>query len=199
METEQSINRYFFHGTQSPIHLSDHPYLEPALATGLDEGDPSIPHVFLTPNLLLARIFTAKTKSLCVVSATTAFAFAVYTRRPAFHSIGYVYRFTQSDHPHLLETTARGRPTGNWVSFQRLDTRSSLHQTVDGVDELMTKYHVQIYYLTDSREIAQVSKALTDAAYRGERAQLVTLSQYVRSGRVEHLNAIVDKQPIRLV
>jgi hypothetical protein len=194
-----SNHRFFYHGTQVPIHLSPDPYLEPSLSKGLDEGDPTVPHVFVTPDELCACIFSLKTATLSVMSVTPEFSFAIYSRPPSSLGVGYVYKFDQMDYLPFEQTAARGQPTGKWVSFERLDTRTHPHLIVSGIEELMERYGVQVYYTNMSGTSTDIANELTDAAYLGNRAQLVSLSQQIRSGRLVHLNAVSGTNPVRLL
>jgi hypothetical protein len=190
--------KYFYHGTQTPVHLQSSPFLEPTFSRGLDEGDPILPHVFVTPDKILASIFALKTSALCFASTTAEFSFAIFKRMPTSMGVGYVYKFDQQDYSTFEQTIARGSLTGKYVSYERLDTTTHAHDIVTGLDGLMSHFKVQIYVTSSPAIFASIARSLTNAAYLARYAQLVTLNQEIRAGKLIHVNKLTGNNPIVL-
>lgn len=112
MENDDRPQR-LFHGTPHEIHNSERPYLAPNAGGGYDEGDPQEAHVFATPDLLMASLFSFKDTDCINITRTGSELVIVYGDRPPQPDAkGYVFEVAPEG---FEQTEAHGRPTGKWA------------------------------------------------------------------------------------
>jgi hypothetical protein len=137
--------RKFYHGTQTPVHLLADPYLDPVYAQGGDDGDPMQPHVFVTPNKLVAKLFAVKTPEAIYIAENDGFPVIVFCCEPKDTRGGWVYTCLESPSEPFEELIVGGRHTDKWVSYRKTSISEPEH--VSGLEQLVEQDNLQLFIL----------------------------------------------------
>jgi len=174
MEKDERPPR-LFHGTPHEIHNSVRPFLAPSETGGNDEGDPGEGHVFATPDLLMASLFSFKDTDCINISRVGDELVIVYGDHPPEpEAEGYVFEVPSEG---FRQTEAYGRATGKWAMVESEMPRvaDEMGSETPGIPlgepvrrvkiaELIEQEHLKICVLTGAVDADTYADALRDAA-----------------------------------
>jgi hypothetical protein len=170
---------FFYHGTQTAIHTSTNPFLDPTKCLGGDEGDPERPHVFLTKSLNMARVYALKTPGLKMTISSKSGFYAIYNEEPNNVGVGYVYKISQLDYPEFEEIVVQGRRTHRWVSYNQLDTRTYECEVIRGIEHLSKLVGLMVYRVPPERDWIEVILSISAARNVSEEEQENVLCSHI--------------------
>ncbi len=187
---------WFYHGTQTAVHLLPDPRLDPNLAQGGDTGDPvnpdgSIkPHVFLTPNLVDARMYSLGVRrgNLVIKNLNAGISHLVFRETPALDITGYVYAFNQSDYQPFQETYAHGQRTGKFAAFEHLNVHNGPSEVISGMGGLLQTGNIQAYVLTNSHTVSSLIAAWRHHTEKSDEPISEFFAHSMRRGHLTSLN-----------
>jgi hypothetical protein len=110
----------FYHGTQIAIHTLSEPFLDPKFDQNHAEGDPQAPRVFVTPNRLLAAIFSLKVPEAVEINAGRVGGLIVYSSLPNDLHGGWLFTCPENPELPFQQTILRGQDTQEWVSCEKV-------------------------------------------------------------------------------
>lgn len=110
----------FYHGTQTAIHTLSEPFLDPKFHQNRAEGDPQAPRVFVTPNRLLAAVFSLKVPEAVEINAGRVGGLVVYSSLPNDLHGGWLYTCPENPELPFQQTILRGEDTQEWVSCEKV-------------------------------------------------------------------------------
>jgi hypothetical protein len=181
----------FYHGTQTAVHLTDNPYLEPRLSKGGDVGDPEQPHVFVTPNKLMAKIFALKAPNVVSIGLDSKSPMIVLLGEPKSNQGGWLYKVEEDPAKPFEEVRVNGQPTGKWYGFQKTSIKDV--EAVPDMKHLMQTDRLQVMVLPENTNMKEWTERQRQAAYSGKGAAFY--AEEIRSGRLRHLNAEMGINP----
>ena len=188
---------WFYHGTQKAVHLLPDPRLDPRLADAGDVGDPRnpdgsiIPHVYVTPSDMTARIFALKRKDeMSIIGHIGEQPYLVLGDAAENRKTGYVYRINGNEYAPFTERLIHGKNTGQYYSHEHLDVSQGPHEVVQGVRGLMQTTSLQAYCMTDPRDAEPFITEWRQHGRGGEQSIGSFLETSVRQGRLNHLNRV---------
>ena len=187
---------WYYHGTQTAVDRLPDPRLDPNLALGGDTGDPTNPdgsikpHVFLTPNLLDAQMYSLGIRrgNLVIKNLNAGTSQLVFLETPEFDQPGYVYAFDKRQHAPFEETYAHGQRTGKFAAFEYLDVSQGPIEVVRGIRGLLQTTSVQAYVLDSPKEARSLVAAWRSHVEVGSEPIKEFFDKSVRQGRLNHLN-----------
>ncbi|MDG1287426.1 MAG: hypothetical protein P8P30_07655 [Rickettsiales bacterium] len=182
----------FYHGTQTAIHQTDKPYLDPSRApVGKDEGDPNRPHTFVTPDKLWAKVFALKAENTRSTSVDNGVPCIVYAGKPKGIKPGWLYTCPEDPNKPFEETIARGKGTGMYVSYDPVKITQPEH--VPSLEHVMKHDNLQAFSLREGIDTEKWSQANRDASRSGKQAEFY--KQQIKAGNLTHLNAEMNISP----
>ncbi len=173
-----------YHGTRTAIHTLEKPYLGPQKTPkGADEGDPQEPHVFATPDRLMAEIFSLKTSNCIAISPNSnGNNFIIFDDSVPIniHESGWVYELSPDG---FSPTVARGETTrkwaklgsdmpvvgidGNGIPLQGIPLKGVPRTEIAGIGQVIRNHNVQVYVLNESISAGEFSRQNRDALHAG--------------------------------
>jgi len=184
-------NRVFYHGTQTAVHQTDKPYLDPRYGKGGDEGDPDKPHVFVTPNKTWAKLYALKASNMISNGMDNGVPVAIYLGNPKGVQGGWLYQCPEDTQKPFEETIAQGRGTGMYVSYDPVQIAQA--EKVPNLEHVMQQDRLQAFCLNKNMDVTAWLEASRDAASNGKQAEF--LQQQIKVENLIHLNAQMGIAP----
>lgn len=177
----------FYHGTQTAIHLSDKPFLDPSLAKGGCPGDPDVPHIFVTPDKDMAMIYSLKAKNMSALGRNRESPFIVFHGEPQLSRGGWIYQCTEPENAPFQQVMFNGHGTGRWYSTA--ETNIAEPEAIPDLQTVMKEANLQAFVVDESKISQNEWLDLFSKEGAGHQEGIHFLQKQIAEGTVRHLNA----------